>query len=201
LGIDVWTIHGDLSQFERDKAVDGLRSVQLTNNCAAPSSQPRVLLATDVVARGLDIKTLQCVINYDLPDSLESYLHRCGRTGRKGQYLPASGRGIAFSLVLETDSWFARMIVGAVRRVDNIELCKRDLMGWGELVQLSKHSQSRQVKARRDRSELAAAPLSGLKPEQYNVQPMKRDRTGIGFSADAVSSLTDDERARFKKQK
>ena len=75
-------IHGNKSQSQRTKALADFKSGQLN-----------VLVATDIAARGLDIVELPCVINFDLPQVAEDYVHRIGRTGR------ASARGIAISLV------------------------------------------------------------------------------------------------------
>ena len=80
-GVSVRTLHGDLEQWERDREL-----VQFDNRSAA------VLVATDVAARGLDIKDLDAVINYELPHDPEVHLHRIGRTGRAGQ------SGLALSL-------------------------------------------------------------------------------------------------------
>jgi ATP-independent RNA helicase DbpA len=79
--IDALAIHGDLDQRERDQVL-----VRFANNSCP------VLVATDVAARGLDIKSLQAVINYELPRDPEIYVHRIGRTGRAG------GKGIALSI-------------------------------------------------------------------------------------------------------
>lgn len=85
-GIQALAIHGDLEQYERDEVL-----VRFSNNSCA------VLVATDVAARGLDIKSLQAVINYELPHDAEDYVHRIGRTGRAGE------KGIALSLFTETE--------------------------------------------------------------------------------------------------
>ncbi|MDD2790971.1 MAG: ATP-dependent RNA helicase DbpA [Sulfurimonas sp.] len=79
--IDALAIHGDLEQYDRNDVL-----VQFTNGSA------RVLVATDVAARGLDIKELSMVVNYDLPHSEETYTHRIGRTARAG------AEGLAFTL-------------------------------------------------------------------------------------------------------
>ncbi|WP_457746092.1 ATP-dependent RNA helicase DbpA [Sulfurimonas sp.] len=71
--IDALAIHGDLEQYERNDVL-----VQFSNG-----STP-ILVATDVAARGLDIKELAMVVNYDLPHTKETYTHRIGRTGRAG---------------------------------------------------------------------------------------------------------------------
>jgi len=79
--IDALAIHGDLEQYERNDVL-----VQFANKSCP------VLIATDVAARGLDIKELSMVVNYDLPHGVETYTHRIGRTGRAG------AKGIAISL-------------------------------------------------------------------------------------------------------
>lgn len=77
-------IHGNKSQGARVKALDGFKSGEV-----------RVLVATDIVARGLDIVELPHVVNYDLPNVYEDYVHRIGRTGRAG----ATGHAISFVTV------------------------------------------------------------------------------------------------------
>ena len=73
-GIDCDALHGDLSQAQRDDVMDRFRAKRL-----------KVLVATDVAARGLDVDNLTHVINYNLPEDVESYTHRSGRTGRAGR--------------------------------------------------------------------------------------------------------------------
>ncbi len=79
--IDALAIHGDLEQYERNDVL-----VQFANRSCP------ILIATDVAARGLDIKELSMVVNYDLPHGAETYTHRIGRTGRAGR------DGLAFTL-------------------------------------------------------------------------------------------------------
>lgn len=85
--IDALAIHGDLEQYDRTDVL-----VQFANKSCP------ILIATDVAARGLDIKELSMVINYDLPHSSEIYTHRIGRTGRAGC------EGLAFSLYTTYES-------------------------------------------------------------------------------------------------
>ncbi|MFT5861131.1 MAG: ATP-dependent RNA helicase RhlE [Flavobacteriaceae bacterium] len=73
-------IHGDKSQGQRERALKGFKS-----------GQNRVLVATDIAARGIDIEDLTFVVNYDIPNESETYVHRIGRTGRAG----ASGNSIS----------------------------------------------------------------------------------------------------------
>lgn len=75
------SLHGDKSQSQRNRVLSRFRA-----------GQTRILVATDVAARGLDIDTVTCVVNYDLPQSPEDYVHRIGRTGRAGR----SGRAVSF---------------------------------------------------------------------------------------------------------
>jgi len=73
-GYNADALHGDLSQAQRDQVMGRFRSKNL-----------QLLVATDVAARGLDVNELTHVINYNLPDDLEAYVHRSGRTGRAGK--------------------------------------------------------------------------------------------------------------------
>jgi ATP-dependent RNA helicase RhlE len=72
-GIRALAIHGNKSQSVRQRTLDAFKS-----------SRPPVLVATDVAARGLDVDGISHVVNYDLPDVPELYVHRIGRTGRAG---------------------------------------------------------------------------------------------------------------------
>ncbi|MCY2977654.1 MAG: DEAD/DEAH box helicase [Planctomycetota bacterium] len=76
------TIHGNMNQTQRDSVFKSLRNGDI-----------QILVATDVVGRGIDVTTVSHIINYDLPDDCDDYVHRVGRTGRMGR------DGIAFSFV------------------------------------------------------------------------------------------------------
>ena len=81
-GVEATAIHGDRSQPERERALEMFKSGEV-----------RVLVATDVAARGLDIEALPVVVNFEIPHDPEDYVHRIGRTGRAGM------AGLAISLV------------------------------------------------------------------------------------------------------
>ncbi len=81
-GYDIEALHGDLSQPQRDKVMAKFRAKQL-----------QLVIATDVAARGIDVKGITHVINFELPDDPEIYTHRSGRTGRAGL------KGICMSIV------------------------------------------------------------------------------------------------------
>src|SRR5580692_1895402 len=80
-GIGSVALHGNKTQAARDRAINAFRD-----------GTTRVLVATDIAARGIDVEGISLVVNYDLPNVAESYVHRVGRTGRAG----ASGRAISF---------------------------------------------------------------------------------------------------------
>lgn len=82
------SIHGDKSQNARQTALSNFKSGAV-----------RVLVATDIAARGIDIEKLSCVFNFDLPNTPEDYVHRVGRTGRAG----CEGRAISFSNIEEKE--------------------------------------------------------------------------------------------------
>ena len=87
-GLDVKALHGDMSQGSRDGVMIAFKDHRV-----------RLLVATDIAARGLDIEHVTHVINYDVPDTSETYVHRIGRTGRVGR----TGRAITFVTPTQRD--------------------------------------------------------------------------------------------------
>ena len=81
-GLDCDCIHGDIRQSQREKTMQRYREGKLS-----------ILIATDVASRGIDVDDVDCVINYDIPEENEYYVHRIGRTGR------AKKKGVAWSIV------------------------------------------------------------------------------------------------------
>ena len=81
-GLDCECIHGDIRQSQREKTMQRYRDGKLA-----------VLIATDVASRGIDVDDVDCVINFDVPDENEYYVHRIGRTGR------AKRKGVAWSII------------------------------------------------------------------------------------------------------
>ena len=102
-GVPVSCLHGDLSQSQRNEIMATFRN-----------GKTSVLVATDVAARGIDVNNIDLVINYDIPDKMEYYVHRIGRTGRAGHL------GRACTLVSPHES---RKVMDIERRF-RIKLCK-----------------------------------------------------------------------------
>lgn len=95
-GYDIDALHGDLTQQQRDTVMGHFRERTL-----------QLLIATDVAARGIDVKDITHVINFELPDDLEVYTHRSGRTGRAGK------TGICMSIVHSRE-------IGKIRQIERI---------------------------------------------------------------------------------
>ena len=88
LGYSVASLHGGKSQDQREEALRGFKDGNFD-----------VLVATDVAGRGIDVKNIDLVVNYELPFSIENYTHRIGRTGRAGR----AGTAVAFLTAEDTD--------------------------------------------------------------------------------------------------
>jgi ATP-dependent RNA helicase DeaD len=95
-GYDIDALHGDLTQAQRDKVMGEFREKTL-----------QLLIATDVAARGIDVQGITHVINYELPDDVEVYTHRSGRTGRAGK------TGICMSIV-------NRREIGRIKQIERL---------------------------------------------------------------------------------
>lgn len=93
-------IHGDKTQSERDWVIRRFKS-----------GEARVMVATDVASRGLDIKDVGLVVNFDMPNGMEDYIHRTGRTGRAGQ------KGTAVSMFVPDNNRMAKELVKFLKQV------------------------------------------------------------------------------------
>merc|ERR1712100_701263 len=91
-------IHGDKKQEERDWVLQEFRE-----------GRNPILIATDVAARGLDVKDIKYVINYDMPRQIEDYVHRIGRTGRAGS------TGSSYSFFTPSNSKLAGELIGVLK--------------------------------------------------------------------------------------
>jgi len=108
-GYRATSLQSNLSQYRRQAAIDGFRAGWF-----------KILVATEIAARGIDVLRISHVINYDMPDSMDAYTHRIGRTGRVDR------TGDAFTFVTSEDAAMVR----ALERVLNATLERRTLQGF-----------------------------------------------------------------------
>ncbi len=99
-GVSAAEMHSDRSQSQRQRALDGFKR-----------GQHRVLVATDIAARGIDVSSITLVVNYDLPDNPEDYVHRIGRTGRAGR------EGLAITFVEPAQARDVMLIERLIKKV------------------------------------------------------------------------------------
>jgi len=121
-GYDIDALHGDLTQQQRDKVMGQFRDKSL-----------QLLIATDVAARGIDVVGITHVINYELPDDMEVYTHRSGRTGRAGNL------GICMSIVHSREvgrlKQIERMVQSTFNKLDiptGKDVCRKQFFGFME---------------------------------------------------------------------
>ncbi len=107
-------IHGDIIQSQREKILQQFRDKRV-----------KILIATDVAARGIDVNDLTHVINFSLPKSPEGYVHRIGRTGRAGK------KGIAITLVIPSE----RGKLNFVEKINKCKLIKQKLPSGNEIIE------------------------------------------------------------------
>ncbi|NVK51553.1 MAG: DEAD/DEAH box helicase [Flavobacteriaceae bacterium] len=131
-GYNADALHGDLSQAQRDSVMDKFRKKSV-----------QILVATDVAARGLDVNELTHVINHKLPDQIENYTHRSGRTGRAGN------KGISIALVTKKDKSKLRPIERIIKKEfvqteipSGKEICQNQLMHLIDKVQNTEVNES-----------------------------------------------------------
>lgn len=105
-------IHGDMNQTQREKVMRGFRNGSV-----------KILVATDVAGRGIDVKNIEAVFNYDLPRDDEDYIHRVGRTGRAGT------SGISFTFVSKKQVQSLRRI----ERANGIQIHKKEIPSFEEI--------------------------------------------------------------------
>ena len=150
-GFSTSAIHGDKTQDERIKALEGFKNGEI-----------RILVATDVAARGLDIDQLPMVVNYELPFVAEDYIHRIGRTGRAG----ASGTAVSF--VSPDDGKLLAEIEKLIKRKLD-EQPTPDLSGYGDRY------------APRNSAEPATASGNARGAASYDRPRAPRARSGEGY--------------------
>ena len=123
-GYNAGALHGDLSQNQRDMVMKSFRTKQI-----------QMLVATDVAARGIDVDNITHVINYQLPDEIETYTHRSGRTGRAGN------KGVSMIIVTQSEARKIRAIekiiqakISARKIPTGIEICETQLYALAQKI-------------------------------------------------------------------
>ncbi len=126
-GYNAGALHGDLSQNQRDIVMKQFRNKQI-----------QMLVATDVAARGIDVDNITHVINYQLPDEIETYTHRSGRTGRAGN------KGVSMIIVTQSESRKIRSIekimqtkIASKKIPTGIEICETQLYALAQKIHLT----------------------------------------------------------------
>lgn len=140
-GYKAASLQGNLSQNRRQAALDGFRD-----------GTYQILVATDIAARGIDVSQISHVVNYDIPDTPEAYIHRIGRTGR------AARSGDAFTLVTSDDT----MMVRTIEKKLNAQIERRTIENFDY-----------SIPAPHKDSEFARPP----RPPQNHKKPAKREST------------------------
>ena len=174
-GLSIAALHGDLEQRDRDRVLAMFRNGSL-----------RILAATDVAGRGLDIPDLDLVVNYDMPKETETYVHRIGRTGRAGR------EGLAVALITLRET----LRLAEYERATGVKM-EKEKLGFKNQLGFGKNSEQREAAmqtlmiqgGRKDKLRAgdilgALTGASGLKGEQIGKIEI-HDR----FSYVAVSSL------------
>ena len=130
-GYNAISLQGDLSQYRRQAALDGFRAGWF-----------KILVATEIAARGIDVLRISHVINYDMPDSTDAYTHRIGRTGRVDK------TGDAFTFVTSEDAAMVRDL----EHVLNVTLERRTLKGFDYTVSAPDREFTRSTRQLRGRT-------------------------------------------------
>ena len=156
-GFDASPIHGDLEQSQRMRTLEAFRKGEL-----------KVLVASDVAARGLDIPDVSHIFNYDVPHHADDYVHRIGRTGRAGK------SGQTFMIVTPADGRALDKVVRLTGKApDDVRLD----IDWSEAKTRPSDARRRPAPNRRDRSygrpadESSMAPMEPFKESSRDVKP------------------------------
>lgn len=153
-GFNVGEIHSDLLQSEREKIMYDFKNNHI-----------KILIATDIISRGIDIDDIQLVINYDVPRDPEDYVHRIGRTAR------ANRTGEAITLVSSKD--YQNLV--KIEKLIEKEIDKPDLFeGCGEKLDINKLRQDHKVANKKGKRGNNSSEKKHKKPRRHNQHSKKR---------------------------
>jgi len=144
LGFGAIPLHGQLSQSARLGALGKFRDI---------------LVATDVAARGLDIPSVDIIVNFDLPPDSKTYIHRVGRTARAGK----SGHAISLVTQYDVEVWL-RIEAALGKKLKEYETVKEEVMVFSERVSNAQRDAVRQMKDLHEKRGTKGATLRGRKP-------------------------------------
>jgi ATP-dependent RNA helicase DeaD len=170
-GLDVKALHGDLSQGVRDGVMIAFKDHRV-----------RLLVATDIAARGLDIEHVTHVINFDVPNSSETYVHRIGRTGRVGR----TGRAITFVTPAQRDE---------IARIERD--VKTSIGEWETPEERLEHAprpRRRERSERREKIEAATPASNGAPPQEAataGARPPQSSEPAAGAAPDTDTESED----------
>jgi superfamily II DNA/RNA helicase len=150
-GFKATSLQGNLSQNKRQEALDGFKNGTFN-----------ILVATDIAARGIDVTGISHVINYDMPDTAEAYIHRTGRTGRAA----CTGEALTFATVEDT-----RMIRTIEQSLDG----KMQRQAVDPAVLASRHAEPESRSGERRRT-----PAAGKAKTSSSSQPRRNRSTASG---------------------
>lgn len=148
LGLGAIPLHGQLSQSSRLGALNKFRS-----------GSRNILVATDVAARGLDIPSVDIVINLDLPPDSKTYIHRVGRTARAGK----SGHAVSMVTQYDVEIW-QRIEAALGKQLEEYPVEKEEVALWGERVSEAQRIAIREMKDLHEKRGTKGATLRGRKP-------------------------------------
>ncbi|WP_295421016.1 DEAD/DEAH box helicase [Sulfurovum sp.] len=174
-GLKTSVIHGGKSSGERNRALDGFKEGKI-----------RVLVATDIAARGLDIPALEVVMNYDIPHVTGDYIHRIGRTGRAGK------SGLAITLISPKEM----VALKEVERLMGKALPQEKLEGYAPQEELQQRGARRREQKKKVDGAFGKKKKSGHAPIKKKRKTTKRD----GFKAfDAAKPKSDKKDKKSKR--
>ncbi|NLE09130.1 MAG: DEAD/DEAH box helicase [Dehalococcoidales bacterium] len=150
-GFRAASLQGDLTQPQRQAAIDGFRSGRV-----------KILVATDIAARGIDIDHISHVINYDMPENTDAYIHRIGRTGRVNK------EGEAFTFVTSADT----AMVNSIEQVLKKTIDRRTIDGFD----YSKAAPEKETKSRKPAG-IRRGPGSGSRPVNRRRPKLQKGAT------------------------
>ena len=159
LGFGAIPLHGQLSQSARLGALGKFRA-----------GSRDILVATDVAARGLDVPSVDIVLNFDLPPDSSTYIHRVGRTARAGK----SGRALSFVTQYDVEIW-QRIEAALGKQLKEYTTEKEEIMILGERVSEAQRAAVREMKGLHEKRGTKGATLRGRKPGALKGRKRGRD--------------------------